>query len=238
MQTETTYTSLLQQQADALTEEHSQALAELERKAEVMRMLPPLPNCPIICNWNKTTPHDVKVWISFSAPAYDPDGKWNPVSILAAMEERGWKMIPEASLIKFDNWRRSIEPSSLADAQAYPHKSGYKFTDGDAVAPYWVTPNQYTKPEFSAYMRGPNGETYRVALGVPSLRVYISCRRIERMGGWMFDGRASLNTPKDWSIHNNSAAYKDTEQGISGVVYFHADSAKPTASEALQSLIA
>lgn len=231
-----TKTTLLETARKEIEEHHASKLKELEAKQAVFAMLPD-GEIPTVCNFGKTTPHDVRAWISYHGPSYDPENTYKPVEILKGMEALGWKLIPSASLIKFDTWRRSIEPSALADAQAHPHKSGYKFTDGDSVAPYWVIPNQYTGVEFCAYMIAPDGEVYRVIFKAP-LKACISCRRVENFGGWRFDGEASLSTPPTWPIHNHSDAYKDTEQGISGAVYFHADSAKATASEALESLLA
>lgn len=227
--------TLDKQMSQKLKDKHDAEVAELNRKLAVYKMLPEGEE-PIVCNFNKTTPHEVSAWVSYHGPAYDPDKKFNPVAVLEALESAGWSLIPEASLIKWDTWRRSIEPSPLAVAQSHPHKSGYRFTDGDAVAPYWVTPNQFTKVEFAAFMLAPDGNVYRVSINAP-LRAHISCRRVEYFGNWKFEGPASLDAPKEWPIHPHSRAFKDTEQGVSGAVYFHADKAHKTASAALAELL-
>ncbi len=229
-----------------LNARHAAAQAELDNKFAVLAMLP-AGTIPGVCNWGAPTPVNPRAWINYSSPAYDPENKWNPVAVLRAVEDAGWKLIAEASLVKWDNYRRSMEPCGVAEAKAFgepdastqqPRK---KFTDGDAVAPYWVIPCQFTKPDFVCFMLAPDGLVYRVSLDVPTIGAHIHARRVihHGEGDWHFDsGSARLSTPQHWPLVTpHSRAFVDTAQGISGAAYFHADSAKKTASDALAFLL-
>ena len=63
--------------------------------------------------------------------------------------------------------------------------------------------------------------------------VYLHCRKVENMGGWRFEGSASVRFPESWKaihgkaselvaeISKHTAGFRDTEQGISGRVYWN-----------------
>jgi hypothetical protein len=225
---------------EELAAKFAAAEKELAAKFSILDMLPEGLE-PTICNRAKQDPHNPAAWISFSALSnHTSKNQYNPVTILRSMEAMGWKLIPEASLVKWDNYRRCIEPDALFEVANFPHKSGYTYKDGDSVSPYWVTPNQFTKPEFSAFMLAPDGVVYLVRMEVPSMPCRITARTVQGTFGrdWAFvNGSAKLHFPDFWPVHNRSSAHVDTLQGISGNVYFEPCKGKDTASEALEFLL-
>lgn len=226
-----------------IRESHRLQAERLEREISLLEMLPTKSDgsgkqdAPLVCNWAKPDPLNPRAWIGYGSPSYDPDKRFNPVKVASDLEAYGWSLIPEAALIKWDNYRHAIEPSALAIASTI-ERPRYKYTSGEAVAPYWVTPCQFTRTDIHAFMRGPDGLVYQVSIDLPAAPCHISCRRIEFNGGWRFEGPAHLSTPKHWPIVSPwSRGFRDTEQGISGVAYFHLDNAKAKLSEAITFLL-
>ncbi len=218
----------------------------------IITMLPDdLENSPTISNV-RAAPKDLdpSAWLSFSAPSYDPGKTWNPLAILQALESAGWKQAP-ASLCKWGDYRRSAYPG-LTDA--IPDTKGGswmgstdKLTDVSPIAPMWIVPCQHTNADAQLFMTAPDGRLFKVSVDVPHL-VSIHARRREFRGGWSYErGTAKLQFPEAWHghehcrINENSRAQVDTDQGISGAVYFSPhdeQSAWPmSASEFLASLI-
>lgn len=227
----------LEQAKAELEAKHTQDLKELEAKHQILAMLPATKDLPVICNLSKPSKLDPRAWICFHIH-YDPDGLYRPVEILKQMEEMGWRMLDEAALVKWDRYRPSMEPCALSDAANLSHPRKYSYTDGWSVAPYWLTPNHHTTPEFTCFMTGPDGLTYRVSLEA-HLQIAIFARKVQtRFGDWHFErGTARLVYPSTWATHNKSCAHVDTDQGISGAIYFELDNSKSTVSEVLKSLL-
>lgn len=223
-----------------LASKHADEMAALKRRFDVLETLPP-GELPIVCNSAEPGPTEPRAWVSYSAPSYDPENKFDPVQLLRAVEAKGWVMLPGMALVKWDNYRRAPEPCDNATAQTLKHPQGRKYTSGDDVAPYWVLPQQHTKPDFVCFMRGPDGLVYRVSVDVPAIGCHIHARRVcsVQEGNWHFaGGSARVLYPEHWQTHSpGTGAQVDTAQGISGQVYFPAAGALKTASEALAFLL-
>lgn len=209
-----------------------------------------LPAAPSVCNEQLTERAlEPVAWLSFSAPSYDPQGTWNPVAILQALERAGWKQSP-ASLCKWDDYRRSAYPGLSEDIpDEKPGSFGRmdKLTDVAPIAPLWITPCPHTNADCKLFMTAPDGRLFKVLIDLPGI-VGIGARRHEYRGGWSYErGSATLRFPPAWHSHphctvnENSRAYVDTEQGLSGAIYFtphDEQSAWPmTASEFLAGLL-
>lgn len=212
---------------EELKAKHAKELAKMEVEIGICEMLPDSIPSPLVCNLDSdpgpTEPHG---WISFSAPAYDPNKKHNPVAILAALEAAGWKSAP-CSLVRKAQYRRSPQ-IGLFDEM--PEKIGRDpVTESDPIAPFWVIPNQFTACDFNAFMESPDGRVWRMSFDVPGL-ASISAKRVYPRGAeWYFErGSAKLHTPPHWhgldgidcGMSKWSGATVDTQQGISGWVYF------------------
>jgi hypothetical protein len=220
----------------------------------IIAMLPDdLPKAPTISNVHAEA-HCLEpcAWLGFSGPSYDPDNKWNPVAVLESLERAGWKQMP-ASLCQWDDYRRSPE---FGLCEAIPDKKpggfsgrAYELKDVSPIAPLWIKPEQYCQPEATVFMQAPDGRAFHVYIGLGSRHnIGLTAKRLEFRGGWHYArGSAGLRFPKEWhglehcTISEHTRAWVDTDQGISGVIYFapHGEqSAWPlTASAFLASLI-
>ena len=213
-----------------LKAKHAKELAKMEVEIGICEAMPDSIPSPLVCNLDSdpgpTEPHG---WISFSAPAYDPEKKHDPVAILVALEAAGWKSAP-CSLVRKSNYRRSPQ-IGLFDEM--PEKIGRDpVTESDPIAPFWVIPNQFTACDFNAFMSSPDGRVWRMSFDVPGI-ASISAKRVS-IGGfaerdWKFEsGSARIHTPAHWhgldavdcGRSKWSGAAVDTSQGISGWVYF------------------
>jgi hypothetical protein len=213
-----------------LKAKHAAELAELEKREAIYAMLPESIKLPTISNVSDGPVH---AWLSFS-PEYGQDAKAFALSIFTELEKAGAKPLP-ASLCQWDSYRRSV---SVGHVDSIPsEKPGYGFTarpqklnDIDAIAPLWVTPCQYTGVEAKAFYE-LGGKVFKVSVKAP-LRTHLSCRREEYPGGWRFYGPCTIQFPSAWhSIHTpegesvanisqHTRGYRDTEQGISGDIYW------------------
>jgi hypothetical protein len=213
----------------------NERIAELEKpvrderamQLEILKMLPGDISAPTISNV-KDKPHEEAGWLGFSAPSYDPNNTYNPLKILVALEDGGWKLSP-ATLVRKDNYRPSPEPGLIEDI---PDEYGrYKVTETWVICPVWVTPEQHGKPELRCFMTAPNGKVYYVHVDI-NLPVRVSARRKDTMGSWHYErGTARIVQPDNWitlfmgdePIAQRSVmsyAVVDTEQGISATIYW------------------
>ncbi len=216
--------------AQKLQERHAREMEEMNARINIETILPdslPLPTISNISNKDGAP----RAWLSFS-PGYGEDQKAFALRIFTTLEENGAIPVP-LSLVKWDNWRRTVEPG---DVESIPQEKPEgrtrtkKLTDIDAIAPLWVTPCQFTGVEAKAYYR-IGGVLFKVTVKAPLL-ARLCCRRVENMGGWRFDGACSIDFPQAWhSIHTatgesvanisqHTRGYRDTEQGISGEIYW------------------
>lgn len=170
-------------------------------------------------------------WVSFSSH-YERDYPKGS-EILAAIEAAGF--VPMAvTLCKWGDYRRTPEPglqSGIPEVKTWGTRMEYKLTDSEAVAPLWLNPNPFTGTEAHAYYRAPSGMVLKVRVQGPA-RCNIQARRKEYVGGWYYErGSARLAFPDSWhsvehegqpvlNVAKNSGAQVDTEQGISGQLYF------------------
>lgn len=225
MKTEQTKT-----RAQELAERHAKELAECQAKEAIETLLPESLPLPTISNINDK-PGKTRAWLSFHAP-YGTDEKAFALSVFTELEKAGAKIVP-LSLCKWDQWRRVVEPGhvdSIPEEKPDGGQRTKKLTDIDPIAPLWVEPNQYTGVEAKCFYE-INGQLFKIHVKVP-LPARLSCHRIENMGGWRFDGPCSVLFPQGWhSIHTESGesvanisqhthGYRDTEQGISGTIYW------------------
>lgn len=211
---------------EELKARHASELREMEQREEIASLLPATLKLPTISNVKEKS-----AWISFS-PDYGMDAKAFALSVFSELEKSGAKPLP-LSLCKWGNYRRSVSPgltTEIPDEKRGCFGSTDKLTDVEPIAPLWIVPCQFTGVEAQAYY-SLNGYTLRVAVKAP-LQARLSCHRVEYRGGWRFDGACSVEFPQAWhALHNDQGecvthisahtrGYRDTEQGISGTIYF------------------
>lgn len=189
-----------------------------------------LPN-PTISNESETAFfNQAGAWLSFHR---DYCETWAGSWILAELEKAGFVPIP-ATLCKWDNYRPTTEPG----AQLEIPETGkgcfgrpYTLTESWPLCPLHIRPEQHTGADAIAYYRSPSGLVLKVLVPAPA-GVGISGTRTEFPGGWRYkSGSARIHFPESWhSINLESGecvaqlesprAYVDTEQGISGALYW------------------
>lgn len=237
---------------EELKAKHAKELAEAQAEESIYAMLPEdIAKGPTISNLRAeppaTEPHG---WLKFSSPSYDPENTWNPVAVLESLERAGWTAVP-ATLCKWDDYRRSAYPGlseSIPETKRGSFGHTDKLTDSEPIAPLWIEPQQYGRPEAKLFMRAPDGRLFRVLVDIPGV-ARLEGRRNEYRGGWSYErGSAKVRFPEEWhghqycTISTHTRAWVDTEQGISGAIYFtphDEQEAWPlTASQFLASLLA
>ncbi len=161
-------------------------------KLELLADLPAGMPAPLINNerGGELAPgHSPRAWLSWSAPSYDPDKQYDPLSIIGALEAAGWALLP-ACLVKRDNYRHGVE-WGFAEEQPEEKKGYRELADVSPIMPAWVNvgSGQYDPPEVLAFMRSPSGNVYKVSIDVPAF-AYSGCsvhaRRAEYRGGWRY----------------------------------------------------
>jgi len=202
---------------EQLKARQAKELAKMMREMAIAELLPDNV-LPTISNLT-----DDGAWLSFGAPAYDPNKTWNPVSILESLESAGFEQVP-ASLVKWDNYRRTTEPGLCDDIPDVSY-SRYKLTDVEAIAPVWVVPCQHTGTDVQLYMRKGN-QLFRVSVDIPRV-AHLTARKIESRGDWRFDRQsARVDFPDRWhslehcTVSARSYCQADTDKGLNGAIYF------------------
>jgi len=226
--------------AAELQAKHAKELAELHAREQIEALLPPalpMPTISNICHTSKPlTPH---AWLSFS-PVYGQDEKAFALSIFTELEKHGAQPLP-LSLVKWGTYRRSVHyglTTDIPDEKTGCFGNKDELKDVDPIAPLYVTPCQFTGVEAKAFYE-LGGKVFKVTVKAP-LPARLSCRRVENFGGWRFDGPCSINFPQAWhsifsddpstdclsggecvaNISQHTRGYRDTEQGISGEIYW------------------
>lgn len=228
-------TSIATTRSAELRERHQKELAELTAREQIESLLPESLPLPTISNIQHTPkPLTPYAWLSFH-PEYGQDKKAFALRILSELEAHGAEPLP-LSLCKWGAYRRSVYYGLTTDIPN--EKRGCfgnmdELTDVDPIAPLYVEPNQHTGVGVRAFYRIA-GYVFKVTVEAP-LPARLHCRRVENMGGWRFDGACSIDFPKAWhSIYNvapndgecvanvsqHTRGYRDTEQGISGTIYW------------------
>lgn len=213
-----------------LREKHEAEMKELTQKEEILSSLPENVPFPTVSNISRMGNDRVRAWLSFS-PEYGQDTRAFALGIFQALEKAGAKPLP-VSLCQYGTWRRSVSPG-LPDEQP-DNRRGDELKDVEPVAPLWVVPCQFTGVEALCFYEIA-GYIYRVAVKAP-LAARLSCRKVENFGGWRFDGACTVAFPDNWHalysrepgkegecvahVSQHTRGYKDTEQGITGVIYF------------------
>ena len=208
------------------------ARAEREAKeqleAQILGELPPALPCPGVSNESPRAFFGKPgAWVSFYRH-YGED--WRSSDVLAQFEAGGFQPLA-VTLCKWDNYRMTAEPG--AQDELPDTKGRYKLTDSVPLAPLWVVPEQHTGTHSSCYYRSPAGLILKVAVPGPAL-ASIHARRRERPGDWWYEsGTGKLHFPQSWhdalraedgqsvaTVAAQSRAYVDTQQGLSGAIYF------------------
>ena len=217
----------VQSELAKLATDYAKAQRRIEIKGRVLGVLPETLPAPTISNEDSKFFDAPGVWLSWRS-RYRHEDQIPGSAILAALEANGFEPLP-VTVCKWDSWRATPEPGDL---EAIPEAKGrYTLTDVTIVAPVWLEPRQHCEPEARAYYR-KEGTIYKVSVPAPRT-MGITARRIETRGNWYFEhGTARLRYPEAWhavrtadetsiaGISHLSRAYVDTEQGISGALYF------------------
>lgn len=164
-------------------------------------------------------------WLSFSR-SYGEE--WAGRDILFSLERAGFLSLP-ASLVKWDDYRRSVEPGHADDIP--DTKGRYQLTEVEEIAPVYIIPDQHGASEAITFYQSPAGLILRVKVPAPT-SARIQARRIESRGDWRFEqGTAKVHFPGIWhslnlesgecvSTLHSTPAWVDTQQGISGRIYW------------------
>lgn len=211
----------------ALDTEAEKLQRRLALEREVYSALPPELTAPTVSNEQTKFFDRPGVWLSWSAPLYG-EPTISGSDILSALEQAGFTPMP-VTVCKWADWRVIAEPGAAEDIPDTKHRDTLK--DITPAAPLWIVPEQHTGTKACAfYERG--GRVFKVSVPGPS-RALVTARRKEIHGTWYYErGTARLSFPESWhavrtadgesvaGISQHSRAYVDTEQGISGAIYF------------------
>ncbi len=223
----TTKTLTHEERLQELNDAHAKAVRQLELRRDVLAMLPDTLPRPTISNEDSSYFGTPAVWLSWRASLYGEQPRVGS-DILAALEASGFAPMA-VTACKWDDWRVKAEPGAQ---EAIPDTKGrYTLKDTTPIAPLWIEPNNHTPPEARTYYQ-KDGRIYLVTVPAPSTAC-LYARRIERLGDWSYEsGSARLRYPDEWhairqpngdsvaGISQLSRAYRDTEQGLSGAIYF------------------
>lgn len=207
-------------------------------KIKILQDLPQDIEPPCLSNL-KVKADEVNGWCSFTRPSYDPENKYKPIAIAEALESVGWEILP-ASLAKYGNYRRGVHLGEPHDLPNVYSRSELK--EADQILPVWVRPCQHTQPDAYFYAKTQTGLLIKVSIDVPGCGARLHARRVELLGGWHFErGTGRLHYKPQWAtmfggMSQHSKCYVDTEQGISGEIYWNS-SELPKASEILAKLL-
>lgn len=173
-------------------------------------------------------------FLSWHAPYFGETGP-SGSEILATLEAHGFEPLP-ATLCRWDYYRPNPEPGAAEDIPETKRPMPallYTLQDATPIAPLWIIPFQHGHgdPKARAYYRHA-GRIYQVTVAAPRA-VGVYARRVESRGSWRYErGTARLIIPDAWhairtesgeavaGVSSGSGAWVDTEQGISGAIYF------------------
>lgn len=215
----------------AMDEHIKKTLREMETRRDVLTTLaatiaelPP----PSISNESDRAFFGARgAWLSWSAPYYGET--FTGADILRGLEAAGFAPLP-VTLCTWDRYRAQAEPGAQSDI---PETKGrYTLTDTTPIAPLWIELNGHTGAEARAFYRAGD-RLYKVSVPMPAGIAAVTARRVETRGDWHYDrGSARLSFPSAWhaigpddgekvaGLAAQSRAYVDTDQGISGAIYF------------------
>lgn len=208
---------------------HAEEIERANTELQIAEMLPESLPAPTISNISKK-PGEPFAWLSFH-PEYGQDAKVFALNVLNTLEQNGAEIVP-LTLCRWDDWRRSVAAGLVEEIPATKpgcFGSTYKLNGAEPIAPLWAEPNQHTKQEVRCFYR-IGGKLFKITVEAP-VAVHLSCRRVEYHGGWSFDGPATVHFPESWrtlsangepvaKISPHTKAFRDTEQGISGAIYW------------------
>jgi hypothetical protein len=211
---------------EELKEKHAAEMADAIREEAVVAMLPDEVPMPCVSNLKENPgPLAESAWLSFRTQLHYPslgETPRDPVAILAALEAAGWRSHP-ATLCKWASWRHAPYPGLQTQMPA--EKRGDKLTKSEAIVPLWFRPEQYGECAAELFMTAPDGQLFQICVEVPRVAM-VHAHRVEYHGGWRFEGPARLHFPERWqtradvTVSPHSRGFVDTEQGVSGAVYF------------------
>lgn len=217
----------VQSELAKLDAEYAAARKRIEIKGRILAQLPAELPAPTISNEDSRFFDVPGAWLSWRA-SYSFEAPTKGSQLLAALEGAGFEPVP-VTVCRWGSWRPQPEPGAL---EAIPEtKRRDTLTDATIVAPLWLEPSPHGGPEARAYYR-KDGMIYKVTVPAP-WTAGITARRIKTRGNWYYEhGTARLLYPEAWhairtadgtsiaGISHLSRAYVDTEQGISGALYF------------------
>lgn len=217
-------TKTVQAALDGLHEELTKVTRRVEIKGRILAALPGNLPAPTISNEDTQFFGAPGAWLSWRASYGDT---MTGAEILAALEADGFAPLP-VTVCKWDDYRATPEPGAL---EAIPETKGrYTLADATIVAPLWIEPNQHTGTEARAYYT-KGGAVYKVTVSGPG-GAFLTARRKKTGDSWYYEpGTASVTFPEAWhslcvddqptlGISHLTRAYRDTEQGLSGAIYF------------------
>lgn len=183
----------------------------------------------------------VSAWLSFNGPAYDPNNTHNPLDIVKALENVGWKLLP-ASLAKYGNYRAAVwfgNPDQLPE-----QSSRAKFVSAESILPVYVRGAQHnhSKPSLEMYMQTPSGFNVKVLIAIPHSLCLLNAKRAHNGEYYYYvRGTGSMSYKPTWSKLFggilSSRCYVDTDDGLSGELYWN-HKTELSASEIVSQLLA
>lgn len=212
----------------ALADELAKVTSRLDVQGALLAQLPADLPAPTLSNEHTHYFGTPAAWLSWSSwPGAATPGGW---TILDAIERAGWQPLP-VTLAKWGSWRALPEPGLLDELPETKNRD--TLIDVTPIAPLWIEPNQHTGTEARAFYRTPDaGRIVKISVPGPCA-ARITAQRVEPRGTWYYKhGTARLIFPDAWhairtadgnavaGIAAQSRAYVDTEQGISGAIYF------------------
>ena len=224
--------------AGALARSAERCQRAIDREAWVVRVLSEIPEnmpAPVISNESERAFFGAEgepiagAWLSWSRFSHGSDAEavWR---ICADLEAAGWWPCP-MSLAAWGQWRPSPAPLPYDDLpKQRPGCSNESLTVSDPLCAGWLVLSD-REAEFRTYYRTPGGLLMQVTIELP-LPARVRAVRRETLERWHYErGSATLEYPANWDClglggeqvaqaHSRSCAYVETEQSISGVVYW------------------
>lgn len=131
----------------------------IERELATLSELPQNLPAPVVLNSNKKFFDKEGAWLSFGNIVGRDE--YPSSLVLQSLEKHGIKPMG-ATLVKWDNYRPSVEPGFQFDI---PESKGrYKTTWTDTICPLWLMYSQHTKTQACAFYLTPRGKVLYIHL--------------------------------------------------------------------------
>lgn len=215
-----------------LDEQRRRALARFDLIAAILTTLPGELPAPTVSNETSEIFGRPSAWLSFKWLALASEARAGAAltgsAILAQLETAGFEPLP-LSLCKWGSWRAMPEP--LAVDEVPETKNRDTLRDVSPLVPLLLEANNHTPPEARTFYRR-DGRIFRVHVPGPQW-FRVEARRHETRGSWYYEHSTArliypadvetIQTAEGESIAQRAAfsrAYVETEQGLSGVLYW------------------